>query len=189
MLYNPYCNDYDAEVNEDIFTESDIVTDKDNSEADDIDIGSQDTIISRDDEESEEDSEDLSIMNTKLNAVVMKTNKQNRKRKYRLKQIRVRKSKIAKLNEAIESGVRRKVSEVALEAKVIAGKRRVVKPNRVRFASKESKENPLIAIHKLYGHLSESRIKLAYKKNLIQDDRYCYEDIKDLHLPICPRAG
>jgi hypothetical protein len=82
MLYNPYCNDYDGEVNEDTFTESDIITNKDDSEADDIDIGSHDTTISKDDEESEnEDSEDLSIMNTKLNAVVMKTNKQNRKRK------------------------------------------------------------------------------------------------------------
>jgi hypothetical protein len=188
VLFNPSCNDYDEEVCEDTYIESERFID--NSEAENIDIGSQDTIThSYDNDSIEDDSEEISVEDTvRLPILKVISDKKEKKRKYRLRQRTRHKQKSIRINEAIDAGVCRKVSEVALEAKIIAGKRRVKKidPRRVRFSAKETEDNPLIAIHKLYGHLSESRIKLAYKKNLITDERYCYEDIKDLHLPLCP---
>ena len=54
------------------------------------------------------------------------------------------------------------------------------------FKVNKDRFNPLLDIHKKYGHLSESRIKLAYKRNLVKDSRYSYADIKDLKLSLCP---
>jgi hypothetical protein len=55
--------------------------------------------------------------------------------------------------------------------------------SRIKFGNSE--ENILTKIHKKWGHLSENRIKLAYKKGLVVDNDYNYDDIKHLHLPTC----
>jgi hypothetical protein len=54
------------------------------------------------------------------------------------------------------------------------------KINKTNVKFDTDKDNPLIQIHRRWGHLSESRIKLAYKKGLVLDDKFNYNDIKDL---------
>lgn len=80
----------------------------------------------------------------------------------------------------------RPVSEVAMPAFKVRNVRQNRRGKRVRFAVDQKKVNPLMEIHLKYGHLSEGRIKLAYKKQLITDSKYKYDDIKDLKLPFCP---
>ena len=70
------------------------------------------------------------------------------------------------------------------EINISRSKKKRYRKGKIRLDS--SNDNLLMKIHKNYGHLSEEKIKLAYKKGLIIDNQVKYDDIKDLKLPLCP---
>jgi hypothetical protein len=134
-----------------------------------------------DDYTDDPDEENVDIhVESKIDHV--KKAKRRKKQEYKF---RKRMSKWQRLHESYGKNV----NDYALKASVVAGKRRVLKWNqlkpgaKVRFGSLE--DNPLTQIHKKWGHLSESRIKLAYRKHLVNDSQFTYDDIKNLSLPTC----
>ena len=46
-------------------------------------------------------------------------------------------------------------------------------------------DNPLLDLHKAWGHVSEKYIKRALHENMVTGCKYSYDDIKDCTLEVC----
>jgi len=199
MLFDPDCRNYSQDINEDILTKDGtwIYQDDESSESSDsstpdeeVEEGQDERYDHYNDEFTLFTDKEL-LMNDIKNYHVNKIPTKKNLTKRRMKKQNYKWRKRERKWEHIRTRNRRTVGDYAYKAEVIAGKRRVVpwhhlkRDARVRFGSLE--KNPLMEIHKKYGHLSESRIKLAYmyRKNLVDDSQYSYDDIKDLTLPTC----
>jgi hypothetical protein len=71
--------------------------------------------------------------------------------------------------------------------RVVTAFNKNIKPQgRKRIKFTPSIDNQLNVLHRRYGHLSEGRLKLAYRKGLIKDSQIKYEKIKDMRMSKCP---
>ena len=210
MLCDPDCRNYPKDVNEDILDEDgewiykedtdDSSSSESSTPGEPVD-GEEVRGPHSDDDDDEEDDEwytdEWAVFNkeeeTLYNAKFLNSDTSSKKRgstaDIRRKKQNYKWRKRDKKWEHIRNKHGRTVVDYAHQAEMVAGKRKVVswddlkRDARVRFGTLE--DNPLIQIHKKFGHLSEGRIKLAYRKNLVNDSKYTYEDIKNLSLPTC----